>query len=720
MERARAATLLLSLTAALILGSRVASFGQAGKLEDVPSQVDFAKQIIPLITQAGCNSGACHGAAAGRGYLSLSLFGSRPLHDYETLLFAAQGRFVDLEQVESSLLLQKPGGFLDHGGDVRLDSDGAGYALLRRWLRNGAPRGSLANLQQLKIFPSRSIECVVGQRVEISATATWQDGGQQRVTQWLTVTGAEPITSDAPQLGYRHTTTESDQPVLELTPTAAGYWPVNLRFGSEVQTLQLWVRPQNANELEYPALLPRIDELVLQANLRVGNEVASTCESHVLARRLWIDLLGRQPTWPEWQAAIAELDQGSKSVLVDRLLDSQEFRRQAGQVLASWSAQASRTTRSTEKFANAISDALLRSDNLRQIADGMLRVDESAPSELNAFHQFANDPRTRAELVASTWMGVRLGCAQCHDHPLDHWTQDDYFAMAACWTDIEPTEQGVRRIEQRTTTDLRTGRAAVARLPNSNRPIEENTPADIAFIEWLCGKENPQFASNIANRLWFWLVGSGLVEEVDDQRSTNPAINPELLEHLCLTLEENNDSLRSLVREIVLSDTYARSTTEQLTPIAQRLGAARAAKPISLPLTELLGSCIDFDAAKSGIRSGAADSESMMATIEAGCSQGRAFPDPFSASLDMVAGQALNGMIANAVARGWKSDLPPTALLEDFHRRLFGIEADAAQHEMWAEALAQSRAGSEPESVKSVIEDILWSWIVNDKFRLLH
>ncbi len=180
--------------------------------------VDFAKQIIPLLTKAGCNAGACHGAAAGRGYLGLSLYGSHPEKDYETLLFLPAGRFVDTQAAERSLMLQKPGGYLDHGGGTPLDGQDREVQMLLTWLRQGAPRGSMSELTDLEIRPAPSIECQVGDTIRLQAIATWNDGHQASVSDWLWVDGAQPMNATDVSVGYRHQTDSAGEPSLLLTP----------------------------------------------------------------------------------------------------------------------------------------------------------------------------------------------------------------------------------------------------------------------------------------------------------------------------------------------------------------------------------------------------------------------------------------------------------------------------------------------------------------------
>ncbi len=308
--------------------------------------------------------------------------------------------------------------------------------------------------------------------------------------------------------------------------------------------------------------------------------------------------------------------------------------------------------------------------------------------------------------------------AQCHDHPLDHWTQDDYFSLAACWAEIEPSPGGARRIPQRTTTDLRTGRAAVARLPGEKMPRDVwSMPADHALVDWLCDEEHTQFADNLANRLWTWLMGSGLVEEVDDHRATNPAINPELLRHLRNSLVQQHFSLRGLVREIVLSQAYARDSHLELSPIEARLVIARRANPIALPLEQMLSSAMGAGPLPSAAAALSETTEMMMAVESAACTRGAACTDPFSESLELVSGSSLNSLIVSVVAQEWNQRQSPIEQLASFHERLFGVPGTEQQQTQWQGWLNETDPS---QAAQQLVEDILWSWVVSDEFRRLH
>jgi hypothetical protein len=425
------------------------------------------------------------------------------------------------------------------------------------------------------------------------------------------------------------------------------------------------------------------------------------------------------------------LEQGEIERLVDRLLESDEFAVRAGEVLANWGAAHRFTQQPSAPLANAIGNELLVSDNLQHLVRKMLLVPGSSVDPLTVFHRFAGEPRGRAELIAATWLGVRVGCAQCHDHPLDHWTQDDYFAMAACWAEIETgadAGQTVRRLAGRTTTDLRSGREAVPRLPGDLGPLPATTTADEAWVAWLTDEANPQFSRNLANRIWAWLLGSGLVMEVDDHRATNPAVHAALLDHLAESLVESDFSLRSLVRKIVLSDCYARATDlpddnslamdspntdATASRLHQLMWSVRVPKPIDRPLPQLasdaLGSIGDPATAKP-------PESNAMESPTAGCSRGQACRDPFSESLELVAGEELNAFIAAVVRQnGNAAKQSPLELLDDFHFKLFGQTLNESEREryrtQWLEPLAPL------PSPADVLEDILWSWLVSPAFR---
>ncbi len=724
-----------------LLGCCVLSDGVAeaerprvGAADDRDGGVDFCKELIPALTQAGCNAGACHGAAAGRGYLALSLYGSRPQQDYHTLLHAPGTRFVDLENPTDSLLLRKPSGYLDHGGGVVLDEDGQAYRLLRQWIEGGCALAPPADIERLLVAPGTSLAAGCGEPMKVDVRAVWSDGASTSALPYLRIEGAQPDDGGKDQSPVVFALDADGLVFWALTP---GYWPVTIRFGKSAVTLQLWAAPSSgASDVGSPSVAgsgaspvggssapETIDALVAQATDRIGMERADHAPPHLVARRLYLDLLGRHPRLEEWRRATAQIQDGALHALVDDLLDRPEFPRHAARVIVGWVEDAAgRPSPVVQDLRNAVAARLARNDNLRDLIRAMLQVQEPEASGLNQVHRLAASPGERSELVSKAFLGVRIGCAQCHDHPLDHWTQDDYFGLAACWAEIESTGS-LRRIPGRTTTDPRTGRDAIAGLPHGGAI---SGPPDVGVVEWICSPDNPLFVGNLANRMWAWLVGTPLVDPVDDQRSTNPAVNPALHRWLSEYVVTQDFSVKQVAKAIALTNTYARTASEDAPPLARRLAAVRGVQPIDIPLAQLAGQALTDGAPASGDVETRRSGTAMMMAAESpdteGCTRDAACENPIRRNLMLGAGGELAPIIARSVqaAQPLSGDLPPqesaTAWLSDAYHRLFGV----APAPPLMQRIAADLSLLPPQEVMPYMEDVVWSWIVNRRFTQMY
>src|SRR5262249_47882401 len=152
----------------------------------------FETQVLPVLTKAGCNSGACHGAAIGRGGFRLSLLGYDPQADFETIVQEFEGRRANLAHAEKSLLLRKPAGQLPHEGGVRLKRSSEDYRIVHAWLQSGAPRGPSRTLAALELAPSTKHLNAAGQQFALQVHARFQDGGREDVTRWAVFTPTDP------------------------------------------------------------------------------------------------------------------------------------------------------------------------------------------------------------------------------------------------------------------------------------------------------------------------------------------------------------------------------------------------------------------------------------------------------------------------------------------------------------------------------------------------
>ena len=511
--------------------------------------VHFDTQVVPVLTKAGCNAGACHGAAAGRGGFHLSLYGSNPEADYNAIVRQRDGRRVNLSQPVASLLLLKPTGLLDHGGGYRLDPEKAGAKRLLRWIEQGTPRGPPRPLVRFHVQPSSYLARKPGEQVEIRAWATFADGQQLDVTGWTVFT---PEDSSAVQI---------DSVTSRATLSRRGRHVVVARYLDRVVPVQFTV-PLSDKLVELASARDEsfIDQHVHTMLEQLRLPVSPVADDATLVRRLYLDLTGRLPTPEQARSYLADKNPAKRELLIDQLLKSP----QATDYWTLYFAKLLRIRSQPKDSIGAktyhtwlhrrIQDGTSYAEMVRELLTAMGDSHQSGPAN---FFRAAGDPRARAELVSELFMGVRLRCANCHDHPLDRWTQDDYHGLAAI---LAPLQVG-RMISFKAGAEVthpRTGEAAQPRIPGARFLPAARTGRE-ALADWLVAPENPYFARSVVNRLWKKLMGRGLVEPVNDMRATNPATHPALLDALGTEFRQHGYSWRYIVRTIVSSEAYARS-----------------------------------------------------------------------------------------------------------------------------------------------------------------
>jgi len=525
----------------------------------VPAEpVYFDTQVVPVLTKAGCNAGACHGAAVGRGGFKLSLYGGDPAFDYDSIARKVAGRRINLSRPANSLLLLKPTGMLDHGGGYRLDADEAGGKLLLRWITTGARRGPARTLVRLKVSPGVHLASQLGEQVQLRAEAEFSDGQTTDVTDW---TVFEPEDGSAVQV---------DLKTSRVTLLARGRHLVVARFLDRVVPLQFTV-PLSSE----PVVIPReadenfVDRYVRETLEQLCLPPSPPASEATLVRRLYLDLTGRLPTQLEALNYLEDKSADKRRVLIDRLLHTEAatdyWTFQFAKLLRIRSRP--KDTRGAQVYHGWLRRQIKQDASYAQMTRTMLTSTgdshEIGPAN---FFRSVEGPRARAEFVSELFMGVRLRCANCHNHPLDRWTQDDYHGLSAI---LAPLEVGqVISIQKRAeVTHPRTGEAAVPRIPGA-RFLEPAQSGTQQLAAWLTKEENPYFAQAAVNRLWKNLMGRGLVEPTDDLRATNPATHPKLLKELAEQFRNHNYSWRYVVQTIASSQAYARS--------AQPLPANRA------------------------------------------------------------------------------------------------------------------------------------------------
>jgi hypothetical protein len=513
--------------------------------------IDFDTQVVPILTKAGCNAGSCHGAATGRGGFRLSLFGGDASLDYSSIVEELKGRRVNLHRADLSLLLTKPTGSLRHEGGIRLDENGPDVKRLLTWIGEGAKRSAKARrLTHLKVEPQNLLLEELNTSTKLKAIARFDGGVEEDVSSTTVFSSIDP---SAVEIGKDGQT---------VTIRQRGRHVVMAHFLDQIVPIQLTL-PYSAKALDL-AKSPRtnfIDDEVLRTLQLLRISPSGRATDAALVRRLRLDLTGRLPTPEEVNAYLADSDSNKWSKLVDRLLESEDFN-------DFWTYQLTKLVGNRPLPGEPQGALALREwirEGLRKSTPFDQTVRQLLTSTGDTHHQGAayftrlsNDPRAQAELVSQVFLGVRLQCANCHNHPLDRWTQDDYHGLAAVFAKLERGRE-VKQSSRGVVQNPRTGEPATPRLPGIRNLDAAADPRD-SFAAWLTDQSNPYFARSFVNRLWKQMMGRGLVDPLDDLRDTNPATHPELLKLLASAFVFHNHDLRHTLRLIALSETYRRDS----------------------------------------------------------------------------------------------------------------------------------------------------------------
>ncbi|MFT5522522.1 MAG: hypothetical protein ACI9HK_000466 [Pirellulaceae bacterium] len=513
------------------------------------NQVHFHKDIVPILTMAGCNGGGCHGAAAGRGGFHLSLYGSDPAVDYQSIVQQMKGRRVNMARPAESLLLLKPTGQIDHEGGFRFEDDSRSAKILEQWIAQGAEQGRVAKIISFDVQPRTHQFHKLQQTQQLKAIAHFADGTSRDVTTWTVFNSSDP---SALAIDDRNV----------MTIKRRGWHTVTARFLDQVVAIEsiLPWREENGgpktrvrNNFIDDRIHLRLDALQLPTSDRASDQQ--------FLRRLFLDLTGRLPTPEQLRRFTSDRRADKDRVLIDELIETEAF----VEYWTYWTANLLRIhSASPDKTGIGVyHDWVKKQWQKATPYDELVRnlvMSTGDSHELGPpnFYRTAGDARGQAELVSELFMGVRLRCANCHDHPLDRWKQDDYHGLAAIFAKVE-RGRVIKIGLSGEVTHPRTGNAAIARIPGQDFLADKANHREI-LANWITASDNPYFSKAITNRLWKHFMGRGLVEPVEDIRDTNPPTHPELLDELATHFSENKFDLRMTMRLICNSATYRRSS----------------------------------------------------------------------------------------------------------------------------------------------------------------
>lgn len=536
----------------------------AGKTARVPVQVhgaattpppSFRGDVLPVLTHAGCNAGSCHGAAIGKNGFGLSLFAYDPAADLRTLTRDLRGRRLDVARPELSLFLQKGTGSVPHQGGKRLALDSEEYRRVLAWIRAGAaadPEKTPA-LQRLTVHPGEAL-LLPGRTLGLRVVAHYDDGSDRDVTALSLWSSNDDAAATVGKDG-------------RIAAVGRGEAVLLARFGGSAAVAHVQVLP-DAQPWTWPETPERnfVDAQVHHKLRAARVAPAAVCSDEVFVRRVHLDLVGTLPTPAVVRAFLADERDDKRDRLIDELLQSPGF---ADVQAMSWAevlrVDAERMeAKGAALLTSWLRDAFAAGRPFDQIVTDLLTADGPTFTDAPANFWLANDqPHLLGEHVAQDFLGLRLQCAQCHNHPFENWSMDDYYGFAAFFGQIgrKRAEDGAEWIVwDRRSGDVRHKRTEAITAPRflGGKPaaIPAGTDRRRVLAAWLVAPDNPWFARNVANRAWARLFGRGLVEPVDDVRIGNPASHPQLLQELADLLVREKFDVRTLFRTIARSRSY--------------------------------------------------------------------------------------------------------------------------------------------------------------------
>lgn len=566
----------------------------------------FPREIAAVLGKSGCNLGTCHGNLHGKAGFRLSLRGDDPVLDYGSIVRGAVGRRIDRFQPSNSLLIRKPLGEVAHQGGVRFDHDSIEAKIMAQWIKEGAQWNAVTGaacptsedearadetLLSIQVYPPHAVLAKSCRTQQLVVIARFADGTRRDVTRWArfepsVVTGVEVDTNGL---------------VTAADPVDVA---ISISYLTGRAASRLTFLAHESSPIPETTTDSRLDQLVEQQLRKLQSRPSEMADDYVFIRRAFLSIVGRLPTADEVRAFAQSSQADKRSRLTESLLHDPGY-------ALMWSMRWSDLLRNEQKVMSQrgaegwhawITEQIAQDRPLdRFVAEMLTTLGSTYDHPAASFHRTHRDPETAAESIGQVFLGVRLQCARCHNHPFDSWRQDDYYGLAAYFTTLQrkqlensPKDKFDKHIiSGDEVVSLSTDTAAEIWHPGraikvGPKPLTQSmadqkscaSSEDIAskmplehLAKWLT-VDNRLFARNMANRIWFHIMGVGIVDPPDDFRDSNPASNPELLEYLTDELIRSDYSTRHVARLIVSSRTFQRQSASEPSA-AEPLGGPR-------------------------------------------------------------------------------------------------------------------------------------------------
>lgn len=709
--------------------------------------VSFTNDVMPVLTKAGCNIGNCHAkAGGGRNGFQLSLFGFEPQDDFEHLTKEDRGRRLSPAVPEQSLILKKASGQLPHGGGVRFSTTSPEYALLRDWIRQGAPRDKPETplLVSFEIQPVRGTVPRQSQQ-QLTAIAKYSDGTTRDVTPLAIYESNDPAMVEV--------TTHGLVKASEITGKAA----VMVRYQGKVAVFSASI-PLGAPVEQLPPSRNFIDDQVF-ANLKViGVPPSPLCDDATFLRRVSLDIAGRLPTAEETAKFLASADANKRDLVIEDLLKSPDY---ADFFANKWTAllknrrDDASDTISNFAFHAWVRDSLLANKPYDQLVRELLAATGTVIGNPPvAWYKRVKEPKQQLEDVAQLFLGVRMQCAQCHHHPFERWSQDDYYSFSAFFSQVGRKPSATRGEDLifhkrgiATANNMKTGLPLKpAALGDAIPAITADEDPRLKLADWMSTPQNPFFAKALVNRYWKHFFHRGLIEPEDDIRDTNPPTNPELLAALEKHFIESHFDLKELVRVITRSHAYQLSAMPNEHNLVDRQNYSRyyprrlQAEVLLDAIDRLSGTQTDFANLPAGTRAVALPDNSYNRSsqflrvfgrpeAESVCECERVQSSSLAQSLHMINSGELRAKLTSPTGRAErlaKEEKPAEDKIREVYLVAFSREPRSDEWKHALEFLAEPRLNDAGQPIdtqqaaRENFQDLLWALMNTKEFLFNH
>jgi hypothetical protein len=705
-----------------------------------PFTWNFRNDVIAVLTKMGCNSGACHGAAAGKNGFKLTLRGYDPQLDYDTLTRQALGRRISLSEPAQSLMLLKPTMTIPHGGGKRFAPGSLEYRVISEWIAAGTPPPAEKDPQitNLEVYPA-SATLKPGAEQQIVVRAKYSDGNVRDVTRWVKFSSSDEGVASVDDFGH-------------VKMNGSGEAAITLWYQSRVLYSRLAVSfPNKIDPSVYSKFERRnyIDDYVIAKlkALRIAPSPATSDATYV--RRAYLDAAGILPTAEEVENFLVDKSPDKRAKLIDSLLERDEYVDYWAYKWSDLLLVSSRKLRSNTmwSFYNWIHDSVKQNKPWDKFAYEIF-TENGNTRQLGALNYFVlhKDPIEITENVTLAFMGQRITCARCHNHPLEKWTQTQYYQMANLFSRVglkNGDQPGDVIVFAKAAGDINHPRLlkplAPTPLDGESLPLDSSASRREHFAKWLTSPKNTYFARAVVNRVWANFMGRGLVDPVDDVRATNPASNEELFDAVAKDFVAGGFDVKRLIRTIMNSGAYQLSSESNATNqndekyyskyIVKRL----AAEVLLDAMSQVTGVAARFSGYPAGTRALQLPDTQVQSEFLASfgrpkrviCDAAERSSAPsISQALHVINGDTLNKKLSAPdayPALAIKMGLSDARILDQLFLSAYSRYATEAEKQPMLEVLRKARASSGSTDAQRLarqqaLEDMMWAMLTSKEF----